>query len=347
MAMFTNTSREETFELPVVEGYDCEVNGNIDACIESFDDQLAVIEAMHALDIAEIEYGRKIQSLKESGAEDEEIEDAEEELEKVTEASIKDIFAKIKEVIKKIWAKIKAFFASVKKFFDALILSGKDFAKKYQKEIEGCKPFIYERFEYTIDMSDINPAEAAKDMVGEAESEMLKGIENATADEIKEAEDYYANIDDDELRAEFAGKSGKLTSAEYQKELYKACRNGKDYKEKLTTDPKTFVDWLLNKSANSAKNIANVGNEIDKIMSNLTSSINSIEGKVKSNANDPLASRRASICNKMVSTVSKINSFASQGVNAIKAAHKECDGVAKAICVRAIAEKKKQAKEGK
>ena len=73
----------------------------------------------------------------------EEIEEAEEELEKVTEASIKDIFARIKDALLKLWAKVKAFFVSVRKFFDALILNGKDFAKKYKNEITNVKEFNY------------------------------------------------------------------------------------------------------------------------------------------------------------------------------------------------------------
>ena len=53
MSIFTTRKMEYVAEnsVPVIEGYDFETDGYIDAFMESFDDDLAVMEAMHKYDM--------------------------------------------------------------------------------------------------------------------------------------------------------------------------------------------------------------------------------------------------------------------------------------------------------
>ena len=336
--MFNTTSREETFELPVVEGYGCEVNGNVDACIESFDDQLAVIEAMHALDIAEIEYGRKINALRESGADEEEIKEVEDEEEAVTEASIKEIFARIKEAILKLWAKIKEFFKTALMYFNSLILSGKDFVKKYKKQIEGCKPFLYERYTYTVD-SHTSPKKVLGNMKWAKEKVGKMG-----AKQLDEFIDQIGDENADKCRAFFLKKSGEVSSDEFAKELFKEFRNGKDYKEEVMTGPAEYIKWLESESSSTTKVIDEFKSDLDKLFNEKLNDIKTAENE-QNKSDKEINQKRAKALSKVHSALAQYQSVSGQYINAWKNAVKEYDSTAKSICVRAIAEKKKQAKE--
>ena len=113
MAIFTNTTIDK-YDIPVYEGYSFETCGHYDALTESLEDDLAITEAMHAFDMAEIEGFRRIKALRESNEDkDDEIEEEEEKLESTLEESKKGILTKIKEAIQKLWGKITAFFKSI------------------------------------------------------------------------------------------------------------------------------------------------------------------------------------------------------------------------------------------
>lgn len=353
MAMFRTDANTCEYELPVVEGYSAEANGNIDACIEGFDDQLAIIESMHALDMAEIEYGRKIKALRESGAEEEEIEEEEEKLEKVTEGAIKDIFAKIKNFILKLWAKIKEFFKNVVRFFDGLFLSGKKFAEKYKaelnkvneveiensynigKEVEGYgsvfkKAMGFSEFkDFVSDIEDgIKKAQAAKDDTA-AYDELQKEL-----DEFKDSE---VNILD-MTRGALVGKNS-VTSDNFATELFKYFRDGKDYETTFKAKVSDAVDWLINK--NMSNDVKAIQSESDNMFKAALSHISILE-KTVANVDDRIAQYGTKAANILSSVVSKSQSVANSAINAWKTAISAKTTLSKQICTKALSKKNKK-----
>lgn len=138
-----------------MESYGIE-DGAAIAHLEAFDDMLAIVEAMHEADMAEIEAKKK-----EAEADsDEEIGEIKESLERVLEGAFSNIWAKIKEYLNKLWAKLKSFFHAARRFFDGLVMSATDFVKKYKKELNDLdssgklRGFKYEMFKYT-DISSV------------------------------------------------------------------------------------------------------------------------------------------------------------------------------------------------
>jgi len=341
MAIFTNkTSTYDDFELPVVEGYEAETNGNMDACIECFEDQLAVIEAMHALDLAEMKLGAKITAMREADEDAEEIEEAEKELEEVTEASLKDIWAKIREMLSKLWAKIKAFFANVVKFFDGLFLNGKKFAEKYEKQLNAVGKIDYECFIYTTDSNEsVNDIKDTENGLNELISEIQNTKDESAIPELKEAMKEFTEEKDkmmDEVRAESVHKSGAIKSEDYQKELYMFFRNGKDYKEKISVDVKAVVNWLkTNKAKDTIKKFQNAS---DAAFNNIINKAKSAENAANREGGE-LGSAKASAFNAAVSVFTAFQTINNTYINAWKSAVNEQTSTYKSICVAALSKK--------
>jgi len=130
MSIF-NTSNMTTLE--ACEGYSVEFGGNFDAIMESYDDDLAVIEAMHAYDMAELEAGEGNYT-------------------PAMEGALADIWAKIKAFFKNLVQKILAFFRSIGDYINSLVMSGTEFAKKYESRLKALKlnGMPFEMFNYTI-----------------------------------------------------------------------------------------------------------------------------------------------------------------------------------------------------
>ena len=162
MAIFTNTITKNEIELPVYEGYGLENSEYMNIFTEALEDDLAVIEAMHGYDMAEILGNRKINGVIESKSaenvdykpeEDEEIGELKEELQTTLEAEGEKAKSKFRQGVEKVWAKIKAFFASVVRFFKNLGTTSKEFLgknKKYINNIKSDLSFEYEMYNWNI-----------------------------------------------------------------------------------------------------------------------------------------------------------------------------------------------------
>lgn len=122
--------------------------------------------------------------------------------EAVAEAAIGDMFKKIKDFFVKLWNKVKAFFHEVRKYIDSIFMSGKEFAKKYQKEIaklDNLKDFSFKMFKYNnnfIDIMDskyiVEPDELMQKMMGSDINSLLDKAANISAD-AKYDDEYEAN----------------------------------------------------------------------------------------------------------------------------------------------------------
>ena len=207
---FLNSSVTSTvFEHPVYEGYSFEDAGATLIAMESYDDSESVIESISALDIL---------ILRES------------EL-PVLEAGAKDVIERVKSAFKKLWGKLKAFFATIMRYFDAMTKSAADFAKKYEKELgtKSLSNFKYKMFNYTIPEAPDKNASSAEKVLDDITGVLSNFTLAAGADKAKEGlnklkEDREET--EEEIRAEVAGKGGKLTAEEFRKELFATFRGG-------------------------------------------------------------------------------------------------------------------------
>lgn len=123
MAFFNNDIF--TSNIPVAEGlqYDVDFGGAANIAMEAYADQLEVVKAIHAADMAELRC--KARGVTESY-----------EFESVMEASVGEIFTKIKDNIKAFFAKVTKFFRSFYEKFFALNKSNKSFVEKYKPIVE-------------------------------------------------------------------------------------------------------------------------------------------------------------------------------------------------------------------
>ena len=313
-----------SYNIPVVEGYGVEVNGDILAIQESYDDQLAIIEAMYEIDMTEIEYRSQGQ-----------------ENSVVCEATIKDkaknAWEKIKAFFKKLWAKLKAFFESMKRFVNGLFMSGYKFAQKYKSQLEKLKlsGFKYEMFEYTnldeeIDLNNIDSANNyVKEMVDKIkQSSIEKGKQVIT--ELREMKDEHLN----ETRGFVVGKS-PLTSEEFKEEIYRFFRGGKTVKTMQSVNINEVIKALLNKS--QIKSVENLTKKIDNDLKDGLSKIDELKNASdKDKQKESLYLEFANILSPMFRNFTDVQL---EMIRAWKDALVERNNVYKKVCIAAFRHK--------
>lgn len=130
MAFFNNENFLTPCTIPAVEGaqYDPDNGGAANIAMEAYEDQLNVVKAIHAADMAELACKHQCKGMTESYVA--------EQIEAVQEKSIKDIFETIKDALKKFFGKIVTFFKKLYEKFFVYTKSNKSFAEKYKYVIE-------------------------------------------------------------------------------------------------------------------------------------------------------------------------------------------------------------------
>lgn len=241
MGIFTQSTSsnqvEDTIEAPVFEGYDYEVGGEMIALEESFDTRMNIVQAIHAMDSAEMEYNSKVATLKESAGEEEvdadELQAAEDELETVTEASMKNAWESIKKFFTNLWGKLRAFFDSVVRSLDALFKSGEAFAKKYESKAKALKlsGFKYEMYAYSnlddygVDVDVKGEAQKAFDSIAAINASVTNDNSEAIRSEVSKLRSYKEDALQ-KIRGEAVGTSSPLSADQYKKELHEYFRGG-------------------------------------------------------------------------------------------------------------------------
>lgn len=346
MAIFSSKNEVYDIDVPVIEGYSSEVNGNMDACIEAFDDQLAVIEAMHALDIKEIALENKIKELEEEGASEEEIDEVKEELEEVTEASVKEIWNRILAMLKKLWAKITAFFNSIVAHFDAMFKSSKEFAAKYEKKVTK-DAFDFKCYDWAKADLDkqgdliasaitgaYNEIERVANYIGSKTKEQIENDKEIT-DLISEdgKKDFYNG-----LRSDLVGK--KVDADDFADEVFEKLHGGdKNSKEERKVKAADYIKYLKEgKVSDAVKKVKNATDssfknyiaKIDKMGKEAEKATKDADGKPSSDG-----TARASYISKLSSLFSSSKAIVNQYTNMWKSAASERDRAARAIVLRA------------
>ena len=341
MAIFGNRNLNE-LDVPTIEsGYGAEVNGNMDALIESFDDDLAIIEAMHDVDMKEMQGKAEIEKMKENDADDEDVEKAEKELEKVTEAGIKDIFAKIVEKLQKLWAKIKAWFASIRKFFDGIFMSAEDFVKKYENQLRSLvsagklKDYKYKMYNYTN--TDVVKVDAPEVKVDDFTNGSAEEIKKELA-ELKENEEKFL----DGIRGLCCGETS-VSSEDFQKKLFAYYRDGAEDdsdKKEITVDIDKIIAFTKNGKA-KLNELDKRRTTLDKIFTKYVGDVNKMASVAEKNTEDnDKKSAIVQAANYIVTQCGKQQNIFQTSINAWRTAVNEQLNTYKSVCLGAFRYKK-------
>lgn len=353
MSIFKRKSQEneETLVAPLFEGYDCENYGDIIAIEESYDDMLAVIEAIHELDQEEIEYTKSVSEIEadENLSEEDKtskLEEAATSFETVTEAAGGNFFEKVKKMLENLWGKLKAFFGSVVKYFNIMVSSGKTFATKYEKELTGkdLSGFIYAMYNYTNLDNNKNVTEllsGIKEIEATDMDTSSKSVEelDETIKEIQELKTDYLNT----IRGVFVGKSGGVKAEDFSKELFGYFRDGAEpgeEKPKVNVNIKDIINSLKNGS--EQKMAEEARKDCDKVFSEKIKAVKSIESKIKGSKSydKAKASKMISITQQQISMFSQNKTIALEFFRAWRQAIGERNNVYKSVCVAALSYKK-------
>lgn len=289
--------------------------------------------------------------------------------EAVAEAAIGDMFKKIKDFFVKLWNKVKAFFHEVRKYLDSIFMSGKDFCKKYDKEIrklDNLKDFSYKMFKYddaTIDEVDKETdIEGAANAIvgtdgiarllvdlsagvekGSNQGDVVSGGSGSLDDVIKKMR---ADDMDDQLIK--ACTDGKCTSVDdYDEYLFGLFRNGaKDTNDKeeldlTSSDIQKFSDVL--KSSKAISNFSKVQTSSDKVYKKAIDMVNNAEKKWSA-AKGTYASKAAELLRAYSSLISKNQNYCNRMINAWKVVAKERDSVYKSCIMAAMSNNRKNSK---
>lgn len=290
MRIFDRVNTDSTnIDAPVFEGYGSDINGDIIALQESWDDQLAIMESFYNIEANALSFQSEVATLEASNASEYELEQAYENYQAVTEALVKDAATKIKEFFQKLWGKIKAFFASVARNFDAIIKNGADFAKKYEGQLKkvNLTGFKYKMFDYSLDAVDFSPVDK-DDHKGLADQAVLlatliksdKDIEDAKQMVKTERENKEDNLDKE--RGKFL-KTGSLTSEEFGKELYAKLRGGATSKEdrhEIAVNIGSIIDTL--KDTKEKKRMLEVEKKTSEKFSKAIKAVDAVQTKISS-----------------------------------------------------------------
>lgn len=215
-------AKPQELQAPVYEGYEFDNYGVQNIAMESYEDSLAVMEAVSDLYIL---------TVRESSAE------------VLTEAAKEGVLKRIEATLTKLWGKIMAFFESIVRHLDSMVKSASDFAAKYEKKIieRNLSGFKFKAFKYTIPGAPDKDASTAEKHIVDVATAVRSAIEsadigseNAKALITKLREQHEASMDG--VRGAIV-KKGDVKAGEFSEELFAYFRGGAKTKEDKVENP--------------------------------------------------------------------------------------------------------------
>lgn len=343
MSIFSNkklvtpeTHAEVIDEIVACEGYDITLGGHYDAIMESYDDDFAIIEAMHAYEMAELE------AMKESGSEEAATPGMKEKL--------KATWDKIVEFVKKLGQRLMAFFKSAYEYILTMGTSNAAFVKKYKERLTKLDLAgfpAYEMYDYNLDAFDkdlgvLNKySDTSKAFIDKIASRLEIGendyntMHATLAKEIDEMR--YAKAD--ELRKELAGDADKFAEA-----LFKKFRKGGAKKSVNVSNLNEYIKFLETDAPNYVKDVKAAQDKVKTEFNDLYKYVNKAASEsLKAGADGKMlrdGARKAGLMRSTLNMHSSIRSVYNQYVNAWSAAIKEASVSYKGLCIRALSYKK-------
>lgn len=326
MGIFSNINTVGTdFDVPMAEGYSAEFNSELDIALESYDDQIAVVEAIYAYDMAEL--------AESTGA--------------VTEGAVKDkmknIWLKIKEKLQALWAKVKAFFHRARQFMDALFMDANKFVAKYEKELtsRNLSGFKYKMYKYTNTLGEIGTETGTDVVTVVGNIKNIKSVEDGK----KQLETLEKKIDDaDDVRGNLVGDSS-VSAGDFANELYKYYRDGsgsKNEQQEESINIKNIISdvkKLTSQKSNLVKAEGTINSNFNKLISGIDSASKKF-GDIKfvedEEVNKEIATIAVQVANKTTTMYSGILNINLASISAWKSAVNEQLRTYKSVCLKAL-----------
>lgn len=292
----------------------------------------------------------------------------------VMEGAIKDGISKISQFLKNLWAKVKAFFAEVRKFIDSIVMSGKDFAKKYEvelKKLTNLKDFEYKMYKYdnsfidtecpkeiqTIIDSAFNEVENSLDtIIGQVEGQSRESVTGNDQDGAQDTTDYSDKIKDfkklveDSYKSSIKGIIGTDDEDEVAKKIFAKFRNGAEGeadKEDVKPDVNEIISILKD-----AKSTAKIDELIRKSDAQYSKAIKLVDGWANkadkmTGVNVKTGSAIAELLRVYSSSISKMQTFTNSMNTAWKSVISERNNAYKSCLMAAMSYDKKESKKDK
>lgn len=329
MGIFSNFNNETEINVPVLEGYGPEQNGEMRIIRESFDDQLEVIKAFHALDMAEIAGNKAVME----GA-------SQEDIDVVMEGMIANAWTKIKEFFKKLMTKVSSYFEALVRMFDSMTKSTKDFVSKYESKLKVLK---LDGFEYAIVEYNTVALESAS--VATAFNKVVDYVDGLSADDYKN-DDKEKMIE--KIKGLLVGQSGGVDDEEYTNKLYAYFRKGVDSADDNVDERPISVSSIIAeiKNTKAADNAGKAKKEALKIFADKVKEIEKCEraeAKRKTESESEINEQSALLKEYQgkMSLYSEANTAALKFFTAWSTAIKNRDADYKRVCLAAFSYKKK------
>lgn len=294
------------------------------------------------------------------------VEVAGSKFEAMLEATNKSVLQRVKDFLAKLWEKVKAFFHNVKRFIASIVMSGKDFAKKYKADIDkikGLKDFEFEMYKYNDEKID-NPDEIS-DVEKEADSivdQILTEVDNISKmadipekeedinNIVKKVKDLFNEKWEDDQRGVAVEKPGLVAAEDFDEELFKFFRNGatdaqdKEKRELSDSEVKDFAKTMADSKAEAKLNTLQA--KTDKVYKKAQKAVSDMETNIKKSDDlknrSKVASAISTVCSEMSSAISKLQSIDNKKIAAWKSAYRERDAAYKACIMAAFTHARKQ-----
>lgn len=328
MGIFNNNSYSNTVEVPVLEGYGFEQNGEMRIVREGYQDQLEVIKAIHSLDMADMGARKAVKE----GA-------STYDAEVVLEGAMSNAWTKIKEFFQKLMTKLKSYFAALVRMFDAMTKSTKAFVTKYEAKLKALKNlsgFKYNMFEYENEKID-------NDKTADVFANVNAYIESLGSG---------VNVDDkediiDTIRGKIIGSS-KVSLDDFNEELFGYFRKGaKNEGDKEDLDVSIFNIISIVKASKAASISQKAESAVVKEFNKKIKEIEGFEKEKVTAVGKSSSEQRGGLEEALKIEQAKLSVYNEAKNEALKfyrawaSVIKERDSVYKSICLKAFSYKKK------
>lgn len=223
----------------VAENYSIENDGHLLAVQEAYEDLSDVMEAMADTNAAAVDAyveGRN------NGTPEAAMESFNAT---VMEGFLGNMKDKLVNILKKMWAKVKAFFKSALQYFNALWMSGKKFAEKYEDEIKDAAGELDGKLKikmYKYDDSKLPDVKNVYSVTCDIFAAELDDIVVGSDDKARKSSEAKKKAIE-KVAAKFGG-SGAKTADQMLKNIRKAVHSGKENPESVTITS-SDVDEML------------------------------------------------------------------------------------------------------
>lgn len=349
MSIFSNIGGS-TPTVPVIEGYGVESEGALVAVTESFQDRLAVMEAVHAAELI------NLQAIKESGGEVDAL--AQSGYVVAYESAVGNVFEKIKTFFKKLWQKIKSFFHALRRRFDLMFKDAISFVEKYESELKKLKlnGMKAKTFDYSVDKgSAVDKVEGEATTIQAKFTSFIKDTKSNNMEAINTSkETFEKTVDAAGVAAAKTIVSTVTDMEDFDKALYGLFRGGAKGPEDKT-EGNVNINAIVTEikgSKSLLKTIDSAATKVDKRYSTIIKEVEKAQKEAqdaireRENGTNELNSKRyeniTSATSKLTKAIGAIQGVESKFFTAWRSAVEERNREYKSIIGKALSYKEKK-----